>query len=239
MDAPHRRAKRRLFKLLALSAGIGLVALVLYCLSRPIRGVATIDGSVIQAERVQRGSFLREALGRGSLVRDAATGAVRPDVQFAIEEATGVTVGQNAELDTLQGPLSGHIVRVTPARKVAAESETSVEVALDGSTPKDFAINSPVTAKIRIENLDNVLYIARAACCSPYATAWLFKLSPKGDAGTRTEIRFGGASRDRIEILRGVHEGDGIVVSDLSNWDNINRVSFNPGVIRTAAAGIR
>jgi len=216
-----------------------LVALVLYGLSRPKCACATIDGSVVPAERVQRGSFLREALGRGSLVRDAATGAVRADIQLTIEEATGVTAGQNAELDTPQGPLSGHIVRVTPARKGAAERKASVEVALDGSTRKDLAINSPVTARIRIENLDNVLYIARAACCSPYATARLFKLSPKGDAGTRTEIRFGGASRDRIEILRGVHEGDGIVVSDLSNWDDISRVSFNPGVIPTAAAGIR
>jgi hypothetical protein len=117
---------------------------------------------------------------------------------------------------------------------VANGSEIEAEVVQRGSLPNEL-----VAPGSQRDLLNNVLYIPRSACCKPYTTVWLFKLSSRGKVGTLTEIHFGGASADKIEILSGARENDAIVVSDMTNWDSVDRVAFAPRVIPSRTARTR
>jgi hypothetical protein len=37
-------------------------------------------------------------------------------------------------------------------------------------------------------------------------------------------VKFGRASVNTIEVLEGLHEGDQVIVSDMSAWDGVDRV---------------
>jgi len=48
----------------------------------------------------------------------------------------------------------------------------------------------------------------------------------QGDEAVRTPVRFGLASHDRIEILEGLKEGDEVVISDISEFEDVNVVKL-------------
>jgi HlyD family secretion protein len=43
---------------------------------------------------------------------------------------------------------------------------------------------------------------------------------------TRTEVRLGRSSVNTIEILGGLSEGDRVILSDMSRWDDVDRVEL-------------
>jgi multidrug efflux pump subunit AcrA (membrane-fusion protein) len=52
----------------------------------------------------------------------------------------------------------------------------------------------------------------------------LFKLGPDGQAALRMPVKVGRASVNSIQVIEGLHEGDTVILSDMSRWDNTDRV---------------
>jgi multidrug efflux pump subunit AcrA (membrane-fusion protein) len=72
--------------------------------------------------------------------------------------------------------------------------------------------------------LDNVLYVGRPAFGQENSTISLFKLGPDGQAALRVPVKVGRASVNSIQVIEGLHEGDAVVLSDMSRWDNTDRI---------------
>jgi multidrug efflux pump subunit AcrA (membrane-fusion protein) len=56
------------------------------------------------------------------------------------------------------------------------------------------------------------------------STIGLFKLDPTGNGATRVQVKVGRASVNEIEILGGLKEGDTVILSDMSRFDNTDRI---------------
>jgi HlyD family secretion protein len=54
----------------------------------------------------------------------------------------------------------------------------------------------------------------------------LFKLDPDGKHATRVPVKLGRTSVNSIQVLQGLAVGDKVIVSDMSNWDDVERVKL-------------
>ena len=52
----------------------------------------------------------------------------------------------------------------------------------------------------------------------------LFKVVEDGRFAVRTRVQFGRSSVSTIEVLEGLDEGDEIILSDTSQWDDCDRI---------------
>jgi multidrug efflux pump subunit AcrA (membrane-fusion protein) len=68
------------------------------------------------------------------------------------------------------------------------------------------------------------LYVGRPAFGQENSTISLFKLDSNGHDAVRVPVKVGRASVNSIQIQDGLHEGDTVVLSDMSRWDNTDRI---------------
>ena len=136
-------------------------------------------------------------------------------------QARDVQIGEPASVDTHNGVISGTVTRVDPA---VQNGTVTVDVKLLGDMPKGARPDLSVDGTIDLEHLDNVLYVGRPAFGQENSTITLFKLDSDGHDAIRVPVKVGRASVNSIQVVDGLHEGDTVVLSDMSRWDNTDRI---------------
>ncbi len=136
-------------------------------------------------------------------------------------QARDVQIGEPASVDTHNGVVAGTVTRVDPA---VQNGTVTVDVKLTGELPKGARPDLSVDGTIDLEKLDNVLYVGRPAMGQENSTIGLFKLDPAGNGATRVQVKVGRASVNEIEILGGLKDGDTVILSDMSRYDNTDRI---------------
>ena len=154
---------------------------------------------------------------------------VQPDrlkAELRIPEAQAKEVqhGQQVQVDTHNGIVPGHVVRIDPA---VQRGTVKVDVALDGELPRGARPDLSVDGRIELERLRDVLYTGRPAFGRSNSRISLFKLAAGGSTATRVVVSLGGSSVSEIEILEGLEEGDRVILSDMSEWDGADRIELN------------
>ena len=130
-------------------------------------------------------------------------------------------IGEPASVDTHNGVISGTVSRVDPA---VQNGTVTVDMKLTGELPKGARPDLSVDGTVDLEQLDNVLYVGRPAFGQESSTISLFKLDPDGNGAVRVPVKVGRASVNSIQVIDGLHEGDTVILSDMSRWDNTDRV---------------
>jgi len=100
----------------------------------------------------------------------------------------------------------------------------TVDVKLTGELPKGARPDLSVDGTIDLERLESILYVGRPAFGQENSTISLFKLTPNGQEASRVPVKVGRASVNSIQIMEGLREGDTVILSDMSRWDNTERV---------------
>ena len=77
---------------------------------------------------------------------------------------------------------------------------------------------------VELERLENVLYVGRPAFGQERSTVGLFKLDPATGEASRVQVQLGASSVNTIEVVGGLAEGDQVVLSDMSAWDQFDRI---------------
>jgi HlyD family secretion protein len=139
-----------------------------------------------------------------------------PEVQ-----AKDVAIGQKASIDTRNGLAAGHVVRSDPA---SINGTVTVDVALDGTPPAGARPDLSVDGVIEIARMSNVLYMGRPPYGQSDAPIGIFKLVEGGKYAVRVTVRLGRTSVNSVEIKEGLNPGDVVILSDMSRWDNVERV---------------
>ena len=139
-------------------------------------------------------------------------------------QARDVQIGEPASIDTHNGVIPGEVMRVDPA---VQNGTVTVDVRLTGELPKGARPDLSVDGTIDLEKLDNVLYVGRPAFGQENSTISMFKLDPNGQGAVRTQVKTGRASVNLIQIEEGLKEGDTVILSDMSRWDNTDRVRLD------------
>jgi multidrug efflux pump subunit AcrA (membrane-fusion protein) len=153
----------------------------------------------------------------------AQPGRLKALLRVPETQARDVVVGQAVEIDTRNGIAKGHVVRTDPSVQNAT---VAVEVALDGALPRGARPDLSVDGTIEIERLPDVLHVGRPAYGQGESTVGLFKLDPDGKYASRVPVKLGRTSVNAIQILQGLAVGDRVIISDMSLWDNVERVKL-------------
>jgi multidrug resistance efflux pump len=136
-------------------------------------------------------------------------------------QAKDLSIGQKASIDTRNGIAAGHVLRIDPA---SINGTVTVDVALDGTPPAGARPDLSVDGVIEIARMKNVLFTGRPAYGQSDATIGIFKLVEGGRYAQRVSVRLGRTSVNSVEIKDGLAPGDVVILSDMSRWDNVDRV---------------
>jgi len=178
---------------------------------------AGIDGVLVElplhvGEHVSPGAMLAKVVQPNHLMAE---------LKVAETQARDVQIGEPASVDTHNGIISGEVMRVDPA---VQNGTVTVDVKLTGELPKGARPDLSVDGTVDLERLENVLYVGRPAFGQENSTISLFKVGPDGHEASRVPVKVGRASVNSIQIVDGLHEGDTVILSDMSRWDNTDRI---------------
>jgi HlyD family secretion protein len=104
------------------------------------------------------------------------------------------------------------------------EGNVTVDVSLNGELPEGARPDLSVVGTIEIERLNDIIYVGRPVFASSEATVELFKLLEDGKYAVRTRVQLGRSSVSTIEVVEGLVPDDEIILSDMSQWDEHDRI---------------
>ncbi len=157
------------------------------------------------------------------LARVAQPTHLKAQLKIAETQAKDVVIGQKASVDTHNGVIPGRVMRIDPA---VVNGTVTVDIGLDGPLPSGARPDLSVEGTIEINRLPDVLYVGRPVHGEPDTTVGLFKLVDDGKAAERVQVTLGRTSVNTVEITKGLQAGDQVILSDMSAWDNFDRVQL-------------
>ena len=176
---------------------------------------------VLQQVEVEEGASVTPGT---NLARVGDPTRLMAQLRIAETQARDIVEGQPAAVDTRNGVIPGHVIRIDPS---VQQGTVTVDVALDGELPRGARPDLTVDGTIELERLENVIYVGRPVFGREQSVVILFKLDPDSDDAVRTRVSLGRASVSFIEVLDGLQPGDQVVLSDMSQWDAFDRVRLN------------
>ena len=196
-----------------------------------LRSVVTLRRQQVEQLRVRAGMSgvleqvavnVGQQVGPGTnLARVADPTRLKAELRIAETQARDLTIGQKAEVDTRNGIIPGKVIRIDPA---AQQGTVTVDVELIGELPRGARPDLSVDGTIELERLTNVLYVGRPAFGQEQSTVSLYKFNPATNEANRIPVQLGRQAVNTIEVLSGLSEGDQVILSDMSAFDQFDRV---------------
>jgi HlyD family secretion protein len=179
-----------------------------------ISGVLT-SLPVVVGQHVTLGTMVAEVVQPNQL---------KAQLKIAETQARDIKFGQPASVDTHNGLADGTVSRIDPA---VVNGTVTVDVELTGKLPDGARTDLSVDGTIDLERLKDVLYVGRPAFGNEESTISLFRLDPDGKGAVRVPVKVGRASVNAIQVLQGLHEGDTVILSDMSRYDTTDRIRLD------------
>jgi len=173
---------------------------------------------VLQEVPVQVGQRLAQGTILAKVVQPEH---LKAELKIPETQAKDIIVGLKATIDTHNGVVEGTVSRVDPAVQAGT---VTVDVNMDGPPPKGSRPDLSVDGTITLEKLDNVLYVGRPAFGQEKSSVGMFKIDSDGKTASRVKVDLGRMSVNTVEIVSGLKEGDQVILSDMSRWDNQDRI---------------
>jgi HlyD family secretion protein len=173
---------------------------------------------VVQELSLQPGQWV---LSGQQLARVISPGRLKAVLQIPETQARDVTLGLTATVDTRNGFVKGHVSNVNPG---AENGTVAVDIAFSDSLPRGARTDLSVDGTIELERLTDVVSVGRPASGASETDTRLFRLEPGGHSAVRVPVRLGRASFNAVEVLAGLKPGDRVILSDMSRYDDNDRV---------------
>ena len=155
---------------------------------------------------------------------------LKAELKIAETQVKDIAIGQPAVIDTRlagggsNGLIEGKVARIDPS---ILNGTVTVDVALSGKLPLGARPDLSVDGTIQLEKLDDVLYVGRPVFGQQDATVQLFKLDADGKYASKVKVTFGRSAVNTIEVKEGLKVGDRVILSDMSQYDNYDRIKLN------------
>jgi len=228
LDIPRKvnKRQRQIRRIIYSCVCLLTIGAITYEVSRLKPAAPIVDKATIWVETVKRGPMLIGVRGMGVLVSPmkgakAADRSIGAQLKIPEAQAKDVHPGQPTSIDTHNGIVPGHVARVDPA---VVEGTVTVDVKLNGLLPKGASPGLNVDGTIQIEELKDVIFMGRPVFGQPNSTVGIFKLDQDGKGANLVQVKLGRASVNSIEILGGLQPEDKVITSDMSTWDQFNRI---------------
>jgi hypothetical protein len=169
--------------------------------------------------QLEQGQWVNSGI---EVARVAQPGRLKAVLRVPETQAKDVMPGQHAVIDLHNNAtVEGHVWRADPSSQAGT---VTVEVLLDGPLPPGARSDLSVDGTIEIERLKDVMYVGRPAYGQAEATVGLFKVEKGTGYANRVNVKLGVASVNTIVVAGGLAVGDSVIISDMSQWDNVSRV---------------
>lgn len=167
------------------------------------------DLSLQPGQWIPEGTVLAKVIGPRSL---------RANLRLPESQARDVLIGMRATIDVRHGTVSGRVSR----KDAAAQNGTiAVDVTFD-EQPAGAVPDLGIDGVIHIERVPNVLVVGRPT--NEGNALSVFRIDADGSRATRVPVSFGRTSANSVEVVRGLHAGDLVILSDMSAYNGADHV---------------
>jgi HlyD family secretion protein len=192
-------------------------------LRQQVNGLAVRAGlhGVLQRLPLEEG---QQVVIGAQLAQVADPSRLKAVIRVPETQARDIQIGQAAVIDTRNGKVAGTVARVNPT---VVGGTVDVDITLGGELPRGARADLTVEGRINLARMDDVLYLSRPSFARENATVSIFRLVPAGNAAERAQVTFGRSAVSEIQVLAGLAEGDRVILSDTSQYDDNNRLRLN------------
>ncbi len=155
-----------------------------------------------------------------NLARVVEPQKLKAELRIAETQAKDIIIGLEAAIDTRNGIIPGRVSRIDPS---VQQGSVKVDVRLEGDLPKGARPDLSVDGTIELQRVDDAVFVGRPAYGQANSTVGLFKVNPDNTA-TRVTVKLGMLSVQDVEIKEGLEVGDRVILSDSSQWDDVDRI---------------
>jgi HlyD family secretion protein len=178
----------------------------------PVDGVV---GTLIVAERttVPQNAPLLSVVDLGAF-----------EIEFMVPEsyADDLGIGMDAEITYGTSKYPAAVSAISPEVK---QGQVTGRLRFAKSVPQGMRQNQRVATRIVLEARDDVLKVPRGPFLDAGGGRLAYVISD--DIATRRKIRTGGTSVSEVEILEGLSAGDRIIVSNLTEFERVERIRLD------------
>lgn len=180
---------------------------------------AGIDG-VLQEIPLEQG----QQVNAGSLLaRVADPSDLKAELRIPEIQAKDVRLRQPVLVDTRFGKVQGEVARIDPA---VLNGTVTVDVRFIEALPASARIDQSVDGEIVLQRLQDVLFVERPNQVQSYSNVSLFKVDTAINTASRIQVTTGGGSLRYLQIERGLQEGEQIILSDISRWQDLQALEL-------------
>jgi HlyD family secretion protein len=137
-------------------------------------------------------------------------------------QASLVRVGNDVEVDTRHGLVTGQVLRIDP---VVVDGAVKVDVQLPKKLSAAIRPMQMVDATIFGKKRSNITSVQKPIGVTQDSQYQIFKLINEHLA-TRTEVKFGQISNNRIEVISGLNPGDNILIALPAVSADVNQIQL-------------
>lgn len=179
----------------------------------------SVERAAISIKTVHHGAMPLHIRGRGMITQTGTHSGA--SLMLGREWAAYLTTGSPAFVK-VAGVGGALAARVSKIGEVA--DFVPVEISFSTPLPPEAARGDSADIAIEYGKIENATYLERGSLDPVEVEAWVFHLDANGKSALRGPVRFGAAASEMIEIRSGLREGDRVIVSDMSRWENVDRV---------------
>src|SRR5581483_1414853 len=180
-----------------------------------LQALPTPPGPVEEGQKVLAGTPIAKVVQPWKL---------KAELHIPETQAKDIVIGQEAQIDTRNGVVSGKVSRIDPS---VINGTITVDVRLTGACPPGCRPDLSVDGTVELERLTDVVYMGRPVFGQENSSVTLFKIDPDGKFANRVQVKLGRASVSAIEVKDGLKVGDRVILSDMSAFDGHDRIKLN------------
>jgi HlyD family secretion protein len=180
---------------------------------------AGMNGVLVEISK-EIGVGKRVAMG-GVLAKVIDPTRLKAELKISEQQARELVLGLPVRLEVLSQTVNGKVARINPA---VVEGNVVVDVTLEDTLPQGARPDLSLTGVIEIERVNDVVYVDRPVSATPNASSQLFKVIEAEQIAVRAPVEYGRSSAMTIEVLRGLEPGDQVIISDMSRWENEDKL---------------
>jgi HlyD family secretion protein len=195
--------------------------LVVQDLQRQVDGLnvkSPVDGQVGQLFIAERATVAKDA----QLLSVIDLSALQVEMQVPESFARDLGIGMSGEISGNGNTWKGLVSAISPE---VVNGEVSARLRFAGETPKQLRQNQRLSVRVLLDKRDNVLTVQRGSFVDESGGSYAYVV--RDGIATKTPIRVGASSIDKVEILDGLKEGDRIVISGTDSFKNAARVAIS------------
>lgn len=175
---------------------------------------------VLQRLPVEPGQTI---LAGGEVALVGSIDKLTAELKVAQTQAEKIKIGQSVIIDTRQDKISGEVFRIDPS---VENGTVLIEISLFGELPSSARPQLNIDGQIIVGVYHDTLFVERPVNATEKKTANVFVVDANSKYATATEIEFGLEAGKYIQVLSGASVTDKLILSDLSIYENIDKLTL-------------